>query len=309
MKPIVQGQSGAAVEDIQERLIKLGYTIDVAERAAGKFGPTTQAAVDAFHNDAGLPAHHAVDEKSWSALVDATYNLGDRTLYLRLPNFHGHDVMTLQQALNTLGFHSGLIDGLFGAHTEAALKQFQENIGELADGMLFADTAHAILRLHHVWENKFAGEGLSLRPLGFARAIEVLNNASLALLGADPIARSIAARIWNLATATNPDASLVLLNRADEVSQDTKCVYELSCERLPARRGATTVAMSSGAEDLDIQIQLATSTCKTSPKYVRIYLPPEINDYSGSFTDNKAQILAGILLDALCSATAQRAAS
>lgn len=92
-------------------------------------------------------------------MVDASYKLGDRTLYLRLPNFHGADVRALQQALNVLGFACGIDDGYFGPHTEAALQQFQENVGLFADGMAFQDTFNYIKRLHHVWEGQaFRGE-------------------------------------------------------------------------------------------------------------------------------------------------------
>ncbi len=76
---------------------------------------------------------------------------GDRTLYLRMPNFHGADVQALQKALNVFGFACGEDDGYFGPHTEAALQQFQENVGLFADGMAFQDTYAYINRLHHVW--------------------------------------------------------------------------------------------------------------------------------------------------------------
>ncbi|MFR7797329.1 MAG: peptidoglycan-binding domain-containing protein [Collinsella sp.] len=56
----------------------------------------------------------------------------------------------LQKALNVLGFACGEDDGYFGPHTEAALQQFQENVGLFADGMAFQDTT-PINRLHHVW--------------------------------------------------------------------------------------------------------------------------------------------------------------
>ena len=57
-----------------------------------------------------------------------------------MPNFHGADVQALQRALNVLGFACGEDAGYFGPHTEAALHQFQENVGLFADGMAFQDT-------------------------------------------------------------------------------------------------------------------------------------------------------------------------
>ena len=118
MEPITTGMQGAAVEDVQSRLLQLGYTIDDTEVADKRFGTTTEQAVSTFRLDSGLAAGHAVDIPCWSALVDASYKLGDRTLYLRMPNFHGADVQALQRALNVLGFACGEDDGYFGPHTD-----------------------------------------------------------------------------------------------------------------------------------------------------------------------------------------------
>ena len=152
MDPIAIGMQGPAVEDVQSRLVSLGYKIDDKETSAREYGPSTADAVRSFRSDQALPVGDAVDMSCWSKLVDASYKLGDRTLYLRLPNFHGSDVRTLQNALNALGFSCGEADGYFGPHTEAALQQFQENVGLFADGMAFQDTFSYINRLHHVWE-------------------------------------------------------------------------------------------------------------------------------------------------------------
>ena len=80
MEPITTGMQGAAVEDVQSRLLQLGYTIDATEVADKHFGATTEQAVSTFRLDSGLAAGHAVDIPCWSALVDASYKLGDRTL-------------------------------------------------------------------------------------------------------------------------------------------------------------------------------------------------------------------------------------
>ena len=45
MEPITQGMTGAAVEDIQERLCSIGYNIDEAERERQEFGISTATAV------------------------------------------------------------------------------------------------------------------------------------------------------------------------------------------------------------------------------------------------------------------------
>ena len=118
MNPILEGTSGDAVEDIQDRLKHLGYQIDDEECDERHFGPSTANAVAKFRIEHDLPLGQAVDTQTWAALVDECYEMGDRTLYLRLPNFHGNDVRELQNALNILGFSCGEADGFFGAHTD-----------------------------------------------------------------------------------------------------------------------------------------------------------------------------------------------
>lgn len=114
MEPIVKGMQGPAVEDVQSRLVQLGFTIADDEISEKRFGDTTALAVSSFRGSNELVPGDQVDSACWSALVDASYKLGDRTLYLRLPNFHGADVRALQQALNVLGFGCGRDDGYFG---------------------------------------------------------------------------------------------------------------------------------------------------------------------------------------------------
>ena len=87
MEPITQGSTGVAVEDIQARLAALGYKISEDERSAQSFGPSTATAVARFRLDHDLPLGAEVDAATWSTLVDEGYCMGDRTLYLRLPNF------------------------------------------------------------------------------------------------------------------------------------------------------------------------------------------------------------------------------
>ena len=209
MEAITSGMQGPAVEDVQARLTRLGYTIDAAELEAQEFGPATAKAVQEFRANMQLDAGDTVDTACWSALVDASYALGERTLYLRLPNFHGADVMELQHALNTLGFSCGRADGSFGPHTEAALQQFQENVGLFADGMAFQDTFNYIHRLRHVWEGKPPVVDAEERT-GFARAASVLERNRIAVMGVDPIARNVASRMWNIATATTDGSGMQL---------------------------------------------------------------------------------------------------
>ena len=80
--------TGAAVEDIQRKLVSLGYLFD--DDITGTYDERTASAVRSFASASGLSETSEVDEQVWARLVDATYELGDRVLYLRVPYFHGH---------------------------------------------------------------------------------------------------------------------------------------------------------------------------------------------------------------------------
>ena len=220
MDPITEGATGAAVEDIQARLAALGYEADAAEIETRTFGASTAAAVDHFRLDHGLSMGAEVDSDTWLTLVDEGYRLGDRTLYLRLPNFHGRDVRDLQNALNILGFSCGSTDGYYDTHTESAVKEFQESVGIVADGMAFEDTFDAIERLHHVWNGKPAQGPHPVGSIGFARAADVLEQNQISITAEDPISRNVAARIWNLASATSDGSRLGLAESARDKRDD-----------------------------------------------------------------------------------------
>ncbi len=300
MEPITTGMQGAAVEDVQSRLLQLGYTIDAAEVTDKYFGATTEQAVSTFRLDSGLAAGHAVDIPCWSALVDASYKLGDRTLYLRMPNFHGADVQALQRALNVLGFACGEDDGYFGPHTEAALQQFQENVGLFADGMAFQDTYAYINRLHHVWEGKPSVTEAESR-IGFARAANVLERFQIAVIGEDPIARSVASRMWNIATATTDNSGMMLYD--SEVPTDVDLVLEIASDELPADAAPRATIALAECHNLAQRIRTANVAAQQKPARIRIELTG-MTRYNGTFTASDAQTLAVRLLDGVCDALA-----
>ncbi|HAL29412.1 MAG TPA: peptidoglycan-binding protein [Coriobacteriia bacterium] len=231
LKPISQGDRGAAVEDVQKRLLMLGFDLGPTG-IDGVFLGTTLAAVRQFQREHELSEDGTVGDETWSALVDATFRLGDRLLYLRIPYFHGADVAALQGALNVLGFACGPPDGIFGAFTERAVGEFQSNVGLPRDGIAGPETVRAIERLHHVWQGKdtAAPAALSAAP---ARAAEVLGKARLALVWQGPAARAIAERVANLASAAEPAAQVDVLAAEECVS---------------APSGSLTVRLCAGSE-------------------------------------------------------------
>jgi N-acetylmuramoyl-L-alanine amidase len=144
--PICPGDRGDAVRDLQQRLAAAGASRALGDQR-GEYGPATTAAVGEFQTRRGLPASGTVDQATWSALVEAGHRPGDRILYLRAPMLRGDDVADLQRSLGALGFDAGRVDGIFGPHTERALRDFQRNVGLSADGKCGPSVLASLRRL------------------------------------------------------------------------------------------------------------------------------------------------------------------
>ena len=111
------------------------------------FGDETVALVEAFQRAKGLPITGAVDEVTWTRLIEAGWRLGQRLLFLTRPYLRGDDVAELQVRLAQLGFNPGRIDGIFGPLLEDALGEFQRNCGLEVNGTL---TRRTLLELTRV---------------------------------------------------------------------------------------------------------------------------------------------------------------
>jgi peptidoglycan hydrolase-like protein with peptidoglycan-binding domain len=211
---------------VQSRLLTLGYDLGPTG-VDGVFWGATLLALTRFQQAHGLTADGVVGPETWSALVDATFRLGDRLLYLRLPYLHGADVRTLQGALNVLGFACGEPDGIFGPYTERAVGEFQSNVGLPSDGIAGTDTVRALSRLQHVWKDKdpSAPAALGAAP---ARASEVLKRLPVVLAYADPCAREVCGRVVNLALAAEPEARVGLTE--SPVSGADALILHVMCE-------------------------------------------------------------------------------
>lgn len=79
--------------------------------------------------------------------MDASYRFGDRVLYLHSPLLRGEDVAELQFRLGSIGFDPGVVDGVFGTRTLAALKEFQTNVALPDDGICGPGTIDELRRL------------------------------------------------------------------------------------------------------------------------------------------------------------------
>lgn len=149
MRPVGRGHRGKQVVDIQTRLAALGYFLG-REGADGFFGPQTEQAIRAFQQRRLLVADGVVEDNTWTELVEAGYEPGDRLLYLRVPYMRGDDVLYLQRRLDELGFDCGPVDGIFSPALEVAVTEFQRNAGLNVDGIVGETTLDRIRRLRQV---------------------------------------------------------------------------------------------------------------------------------------------------------------
>lgn len=293
MNPVRPGSRGPAVEDIQRRLRSLGYDIGPTG-VDGVFLGATTGAIEAFRQAAGLPAGTLVDEQTWSALVDATFQLGDRMLYLRMPHFHGADVRVLQQALTVLGFGNGRLDAIFGPYCERAVREFQRNTGLVADGIVGTETVKEIFALRHVWENKEPVAHSAVRSQA-SRACEGLATHAVHVCGLDDGGRDVAVRVANLAKAADSSARVDVV---DSVEGEHGGVALLLCicanGMAPASAGCPVVHVETP--------ETMAGRLLTAVESVKPRCPEVIVELAAGGTDDEHELqrAAVVLLDALC---------
>lgn len=133
------------MRDLQRRLGAAGFP--VAGSDPGIYCARTEDAVRGFQEARGLRVDGRCDEDTWTALVEASWRLGDRQLFLTMPHLRGDDVVELQSRLTHLGFDCGRVDGILGPRTAGALSEFQSNCGLVPDGICGIDTIHSLQRL------------------------------------------------------------------------------------------------------------------------------------------------------------------
>lgn len=142
-----RGDSGTAVAEIRGRLARLGLTeADVADPHT--FDDALDVAVRTFQQQRGITVDGIVGATTYRLLDEARWRVGDRILsYTVSRPLAGDDVATLQRRLSEMGFNAGRVDGIFGPQTEAALREFQRNMGLVDDGTCGPHTFRELDRL------------------------------------------------------------------------------------------------------------------------------------------------------------------
>jgi peptidoglycan hydrolase-like protein with peptidoglycan-binding domain len=132
------GSSGQAVKDAQQNLVDRGYPVGTTG-VDGIFGFHTRHAVIMYQTDRStghdlalalpLIIDGIVGPQTWARLDPDTVKKGDSGIGVRL----------LQSILKHSGnptFDPGPVDGVFGPHTEMAVKSFQTFVGLQHDGIV-----------------------------------------------------------------------------------------------------------------------------------------------------------------------------
>ncbi len=301
MRAIRKNDIGAAVEDVQKRLHLLGYKIDID----GDYGAQTAHAVKLFRKAENLPEGDCVDKATWNALVDASFSMGDRMLYLRLPHFHGQDVEELQTILSVLGFVVGDEDGIFGPHTEHALREFQSSAGLPDDGIAGKASFEAIERLRHAWEGKTIAIAEDINAhMSFSRAAEALQNLEACFFGLDDTGRQIAKRIANLAHATSETARVTSADALHEFPSGTTIMVGIVTSKDFFFETGDPVINFEDTWQFSARVSTALNMAKGSPRrmYIEVSLPKTNDGMKAKTFDERAlQHVAVVLLDSFCS--------
>ena len=135
------GTSGSDVKQLQDNLHTLGYSVGSID---GIFGRNTKKAVLNFQKDHSLSADGIVGPNTFASLEKKLGNKGSNpsSSFDRLLKYgtRGSDVKKLQSTLNSLGYHAGSADGIFGRNTKKAVLNFQKDHSLSADGIVGPNT-------------------------------------------------------------------------------------------------------------------------------------------------------------------------
>jgi N-acetylmuramoyl-L-alanine amidase len=141
------GDESPIVQEVADRLYRVGH-LPAQRLSTTVFDEEMSAAVRHFQQEHGLIVDGNVDEETYHRLEEARWRLGDRVLFHSSGKLlAGEDVTALQTKLAELGFDPGRVDGLFGANSERALREFQKSAGLTQDGICGVSVYKALNQL------------------------------------------------------------------------------------------------------------------------------------------------------------------
>lgn len=122
-----EGSTGEDVRTVQYLVTAQGHPTGVD----GDFGPLTKAAVEAFQSSRGLGADGIVGPQTWPQLIIQVQQ-----------ESNGDAVRAVQSQIHSRGDGANqiIIDGIFGAITNDAVRAFQTLLGLAVDGIVGPQT-------------------------------------------------------------------------------------------------------------------------------------------------------------------------
>lgn len=175
-----KGNRGSVIAEMQEKLQEAGCLEGTAD---GVYGTDTYEAVRKYQMDRGIPVSGAIDEMTYSALMnqgeeaDSQRGYGP---YVYARGDHGAEIEALQKKLQSMGYLDDIADGIYGENTEAAVREFQKEHGLSVSGSMDRKTIDAVNRKYSSQTGSFS---LSVGDSG-EKVIRLQNK--LLLHGYDP---------------------------------------------------------------------------------------------------------------------------
>ena len=289
--------SGVIIEDIENRLSLAGF-LDLDNLGEGRI-PAINQALESFSRSKGIKFNQVITEELWLELVESSFCLGDRSLYLKMPYFHGSDVRELQEVLSILGFGGGDKDGIFGYNTENALRKFQENMGLPSDGFAGSATFITVKNLQHSYHDKSSSTIRDKKSSGFARAAQVLENNPICIFGRTEFTSDIANRISNLAYATTFASKVVSAKFLKSQPEHNMMKIEIVLECVDKELMTPWVTYSDDSSFVSMLKNMFSSVNPHDPR-LSICMPTQT--WNGCSLERSSQHFAVEILDAICMA-------
>jgi peptidoglycan hydrolase-like protein with peptidoglycan-binding domain len=136
-EPVLKkGSTEPAVRDLQEALAELGVDPGPID---GVFGAKTESAVKTFQQAKEITVDGIVGLITWRNIDEA-----DQSEPILRRGSTGLPVRRLQSRMGAVGFELGGVDGRFGAKTETAVKELQQQANLTIDGIVGPDTWNVV---------------------------------------------------------------------------------------------------------------------------------------------------------------------